>query len=719
MSNNPDTATAVTTANSPISSHGNSNKSPSSAQGRSLLPAPPIDRFYGREQEEAILLQLFHHCIGRSSKNDTANGCKRQDCTLPQKPASSFATPLSTTIRTNDLPCQACRSRLVILQGSKGVGKRTLSQRLRSIVQEAGGLYFSVSFSERSRDPRCSTLRFNEDSKGCTVLFHVMELVIHSLSKERWNTLRDEVCRRFFTDPSELQALHEILSTLSGHGVHHGDPQGTQVETEKPARSLGEPDPEAEPFEMIAPKAPPGPPHSAADQRPYAAPLPFECPNHHPSAAVPADSLDSLTSTGSTTTETRNGREIMVRFIVAVATIMPLVVHMDAAHHAQAADLEAVQSLVYPHSDGSPTLVRCGLLLILCRETNTTLSTNDAPASESVAMAASSQGDLQGQREGDHTKPSLDNIHCCGRIQLDNLSRDHIEQWIGNWSNEGKNVHGDNCDGTALAQSRNLTNLVFQRTLGNPQHAHFMLLLFQLEGLRENFVQGGIHQICPDLLSDPYKLFQQIVQRQDPLIQGVIETMAALIECDASVRVTSSILEIVASQPCSQALSVAVESKLLACPQGWYHFTDSLLQSAAYAMMPEPKRSKVHLQIGRRIWKYSSLGGTVAERTSLDTDMLLFTVARQLERGVDVVTDLNERDLIAKIQWEAGKRAMQRSEFSSAATYFECAISILRNARTWRADQYDLNRALHNGAAEAYYCTGDFVRTDHLLEQVF
>jgi tetratricopeptide (TPR) repeat protein len=710
-------ATAIATANSsPIGCHGSSGDSPSSAQRRQR-PSPPFDKFYGRKQEEAILFQLFHQCIGRSSSSSiitgTLNGCQRQDCTLSPRPISSTANGANDgQYRYFARRC----SRLVILQGSKGVGKQTLSQRLRPVVQEAEGLYVSVSFSQQSRDPRCATLRSNDHPIGCAVLLHIMEHVIQSLSKERWNTLRDQVYQRFFTEPSEWQALRKILSTLSEHGIR--DPQGTPLATRQPSRSLDVPDPEAEASEMFAPKALHVLPHSTkADHRPFTAPIAFQSPNHT-SATVPRDSLDNLT-TGSATTGTRNGHEIMVRCIVAVATLMPLVVHLDAAHHAVAADLDVVQSLVYHDDDGSHALARCGLLVILCREMNTTLSTNDAPASESVAVA-SSHFDLQKQRHGDDTKPSLDNIRCCCRIQLDNLSRDHIEQWIGDWRNECKSGNVNDNHGDGLAQSRDLTDLVFQRTLGNPRHVHFLLLLCQLEGLRDDSGQGGVDQIRQSLPSDDSSLlFQQIIQRQDPLVQGVIETMAALIECDAFVRVTASMLEMVASQPCNQALSVALEYKLLAYRQEFYHFTDSIFQRAAYAMIPESKRAKVHLRIGRGMWKYSSLGGAVAENASLDTDTLLFTVARQLERGADEVTDPSERDLIAKIQWEAGKRAMQLSEFSSAAAYFEGAISILRNERTWSADHYGLNLALHNGAAEAYYCIGDFVRTDRMLEKVF
>jgi hypothetical protein len=718
MSNNLGAATAAVASdtNSPMSSHGGSGECPSSAPPET----PPIDRFYGREQEEATLFQLFHQCIGRSKSNTgAAKGCQRQDCTSPPPLLSvATATPPSTNGSGHN-ECSARRSRLVLVQGPKGVGKRTLSQRLRTVVQQAGGLFVSVSLDVSNASGPVDSTSASPHSPSTmpplrhvteTLLFQILQNLVRALPEDKWNTVRDEISQRCFTEPSELQVLAAVWAALPTN-VPYNDMAPTQ--SARTTICSGQPAVCGESLDAE---------HSA-----IFVPETF---NHEQSYAASATPRLSIANSNSTTRTTSWGShttdhdhdEILVRFIVGVATLMPLVLHIDAAQNVQITHLAAVQRLVYQR-DGSHTTAKQGLLVILCSDMNISSTKLDAPESESDSLPISmSHGALASQRNRDRTKPILENIRCCGRIQLENLSRDHVQQWIADWSKEVKNANGDHGEGdghAALAQSRDLIDLVFQRTMGNPRHVYFMLLLFQLEYLGDDFVQSGMDQICQRLPSAPCQLFQQVVQRQAPLVQVIIETVAALIECDALFRVTLAMLELVTSQPCSQALSIAVEYRLLSCQQGRYHFTDSLFQSAAYAIMPESKRSKVHLRIGRRIWKYSSLGGAMAESTSLDTETLLFAAARQLEKGTSVVTDPNERDFIAKIQWEAGKRAMQLSEFSGAAAYFECAISILCSGRTWRADQYDLTLALHNGAAEAYYCTGDFVRTDQMLEKVF
>jgi predicted ATPase len=138
-----------------------------------------------------------------------------------------------------------------------------------------------------------------------------------------------------------------------------------------------------------------------------------------------------------------------------------------------------------------------------------------------------------------------------------------------------------------------------------------------------------------------------------------------------------------------------------------------MLHQTAYNMIPDTKRrAQVHLRTGRRLWKHSSL------KDGLDDVDMLFMVAQQLQQGIELVSDATERSMIVGIHWEAGKKAMAAGAFATAASYFDFAISLLKDT-IWSAETYDISLALCNGAAEAYFSSGDLASMDRMLDAVF
>jgi hypothetical protein len=91
------------------------------------------------------------------------------------------------------------------------------------------------------------------------------------------------------------------------------------------------------------------------------------------------------------------------------------------------------------------------------------------------------------------------------------------------------------------------------------------------------------------------------------------------------------------------------------------------------------------LRIGRRLWKNSCLG-LYDEPTRDDDAGLLHVVAQQLQIGANVVSDREERNMIALILWQAGKKAMQSASFAKASLHFVSAISMLSD-KPWSADR--------------------------------
>ncbi|HYO68224.1 MAG TPA: ATP-binding protein, partial [Archangium sp.] len=99
-----------------------------------------------------------------------------------------------------------------------------------------------------------------------------------------------------------------------------------------------------------------------------------------------------------------------------------------------------------------------------------------------------------------------------------------------------------------------------------------------------------------------------------------------------------------------------------------YRFLHDRIQQAAYALLAEPERKATHLEIGRLLWTRLS-SGELRER--------LFDVVGQLNAGVELMGDEEERARLARLNAEAGFRAQSSTAHRSAIGYFAMALRLL------------------------------------------
>ncbi|WNG61239.1 AAA family ATPase [Archangium gephyra] len=99
-----------------------------------------------------------------------------------------------------------------------------------------------------------------------------------------------------------------------------------------------------------------------------------------------------------------------------------------------------------------------------------------------------------------------------------------------------------------------------------------------------------------------------------------------------------------------------------------YRFLHDRIQQAAYAMLAEPERKAIHLEIGRLLWGRLS-PGELRER--------LFDVVGQLNAGVELMGDEEERTRLARLNAEAGFRAQSSTAHRSAIGYFAMALRLM------------------------------------------
>ncbi|HVH46838.1 MAG TPA: AAA family ATPase [Labilithrix sp.] len=143
------------------------------------------------------------------------------------------------------------------------------------------------------------------------------------------------------------------------------------------------------------------------------------------------------------------------------------------------------------------------------------------------------------------------------------------------------------------------------------------------------------------------------------------------------------------------ALRSAIEEELLLLTDRTYRFPHDRVQEAAYALIPEDERARVHLEIGRLL---------SSRTTEEELGDRIFEIVNQLDRGASLMTSREERERLAEKNLLAGNRAKASAAYASALDYFVAGAALLAED-CWER-QYELTFALTLRCAECELLTG-------------
>jgi len=118
----------------------------------------------------------------------------------------------------------------------------------------------------------------------------------------------------------------------------------------------------------------------------------------------------------------------------------------------------------------------------------------------------------------------------------------------------------------------------------------------------------------------------------------------------------------------------------------------SFFPKSAYELMSKHEQRKNHMQFGMSILYTSD--------TCPDNNELFFTAVTQINHGgPSVISDPNQRTILAKLNLKAGKLSIVLSDYATALSLFEHGISYLGDDK-W-SSEYDISLDLFDSAAEA------------------
>ncbi|MBW4507897.1 MAG: AAA family ATPase [Scytonematopsis contorta HA4267-MV1] len=138
-----------------------------------------------------------------------------------------------------------------------------------------------------------------------------------------------------------------------------------------------------------------------------------------------------------------------------------------------------------------------------------------------------------------------------------------------------------------------------------------------------------------------------------------------------------------------------------------YKFLHDRVQQAAYSLIPENEKQSTHLKIGKLL---------LENTPHSEQEEKIFEIVNQLNFGVNLITDLIEKNKLAQLNLVAAKKARASTAYDTAVEYSKVGMELLP-LNSWQT-QYELTLALHETAAEVRYLTGDFSQMETLVDIV-
>ena len=262
------------------------------------------------------------------------------------------------------------------------------------------------------------------------------------------------------------------------------------------------------------------------------------------------------------------------------------------------------------------------------------------------------------------------------------------------------------------AQCELLTRLMLERTGGNPFFFTQFLGSLQDEGLLQRYAQRGgwqwdLEQIAAKNFADNVVDLMVGKLRQLPPETQTFLQLASCLGNRFDLRHLAIVVGEKEQAEVERQLAIAVHEDLIACTNGC-KFLHDRIQQAAYSLIPQERRSEIHLRIARLL---------AAHLTEDELAESLFDVASQFNRGVALLVDPNEKAQAAQINLRAARKARAAAAYASALTYLAAGSALLEKD-CWER-QYELAFAIEFLQAECEFLNGEVAAAEERLDRLW
>ncbi|MDZ8264113.1 AAA family ATPase [Nostoc sp. ChiQUE01b] len=288
-----------------------------------------------------------------------------------------------------------------------------------------------------------------------------------------------------------------------------------------------------------------------------------------------------------------------------------------------------------------------------------------------------------------------------------------------------------------LKNAKSLTDLVYQKTQGNPLFANqFLKLLHEEELINYNFDMGhwqcDIAQVRALAFTDDLVEFMVLQLQKLPEATQKVLQLAACIDNQFDLAILAIVHEKSLSETAADLWKALQEGLIVPTTEVYkfyqqesgesviasdfwmvdsglcsYKFLHDRVQQAAYSLIPERLKQAVHLKIGRLILRNISLE---------QREEYLFKLVNQLNLGVELITQPEEREELAKLNLTASHKARISTAYEAAVEYTNFGIKLLTED-CWQY-QYELALTLYSTSAEIANLNGDFEQMEQRVKVI-
>ncbi|MEG4106376.1 AAA family ATPase [Microcoleus sp. S13_C5] len=288
-------------------------------------------------------------------------------------------------------------------------------------------------------------------------------------------------------------------------------------------------------------------------------------------------------------------------------------------------------------------------------------------------------------------------------------------------------------------RSLSLTELIFQKTKGNPFFSNQFLkklqedklIYFDITPLDAGEMGGwqcDITKVRELAVSDDVVEFMANQLQKLPLTTQNILKLAACIGSQFDLETLAVVCEksqIDTAADLWKALQEGLilpqsevykffaddgESAPLAvadCQLPSYKFLHDRVQQASYSLIPDEAKQSTHLKIGRLL-----LSNTPED----EKEDRIFDIVNHLNIGVELIVDRTEKNKLASLNLIAGRKAKTSTAYAAAVDYLTIGRNLLAED-SW-TNLYDLTIDLYVEAVEAEYLNTNFDLSHQLAEIV-
>jgi predicted ATPase len=253
-----------------------------------------------------------------------------------------------------------------------------------------------------------------------------------------------------------------------------------------------------------------------------------------------------------------------------------------------------------------------------------------------------------------------------------------------------------------------LARLLHEKTAGNPFFAIQFISSLAEEGLltfssREERWSWDLERIHAKGYTDNVlDLMVEKLHRLPAEAQNALQQLACLGN-SADFKLLAVICA-ASEEGIHDALREAVQAGLVLSSEHAYRFLHDRVQEAAYSVIPEESRAAAHLRIGRLL-----LSHIPPERQ----EDAIFEIVNQFNRAAGLISSLDEREQVAKLNLIAGQRAKASAAHAAALTYFMAGAALLAE-EAWER-QRDLVFSIELHRAECEFLTGQSMAAENRL----